>query len=85
MRVAQVPCTTKSHIPRSYDNPVLGSNHGSDLTAMFTPPAATTAAVNELLEDMREYWTSLVISGYPTAQNGTVWTVGAAVLILTTT
>ena len=61
----------------SYDNPHLGSDHGDDLDAFFSPPPSDANADDvSLFEAMREYWTSFVTSGVPTTKSGLVWEVG---------
>ena len=60
----------------SYDNPHLGSDHGDDLDAFFSPPPSDANADDvSLFEAMREYWTSFVTSGVPTTKSGLVWEV----------
>ncbi|KAF8969005.1 alpha/beta-hydrolase [Flammula alnicola] len=56
-----------------YDNPHLGSNHGSDLEAFFSPPSDANAEDLALFEAMREYWTSFVTTGEPVSKNGIAW------------
>jgi carboxylesterase type B len=59
----------------SYDNPHLGSFHGDDLDAFFGPPSKANADDLALFEAMREYWTSFVTTGQPSAKNGIAWKV----------
>ena len=59
----------------SYDNPHLGSFHGDDLDAFFSPPSKANADDLALFEAMREYWTSFVTTGQPSARNGIAWEV----------
>ncbi|TFK39011.1 alpha/beta-hydrolase, partial [Crucibulum laeve] len=57
-----------------YDNPNLGSNHGSDLMAFFSPPPNNANADDvALFTAMQEYWTSFVTTRQPTAQNSPIW------------
>ncbi|KDR82334.1 hypothetical protein GALMADRAFT_817280 [Galerina marginata CBS 339.88] len=56
-----------------YDNPHLGSNHGADLDAFFSPPANSNSDDLALFEAMREYWTSFVTGGKPASKNGITW------------
>lgn len=59
----------------SYDNPHLGSDHGDDLDAFFSPPGDADTDDLALFEAMREYWTSFVTGGVPTAKNSPAWEV----------
>jgi hypothetical protein len=59
----------------SYDNPHLGSDHGAELAAFFSPPASANADDLALFEAMREYWTSFVTTGVPVAKNSPAWKV----------
>ncbi|KAK7027997.1 hypothetical protein VNI00_015083 [Paramarasmius palmivorus] len=55
-----------------YNNPNMGSNHGSEIQAMWgTPSAKATAQDKELFSRMREYWTSFVTGGDPVSSNVT--------------
>ncbi|KAK7461071.1 hypothetical protein VKT23_009000 [Stygiomarasmius scandens] len=56
-----------------YDNPLLGSNHGDELQAMF-PPVPSKADANDLalFAAMREFFTSFVTTGTPTSNSTTV-------------
>jgi carboxylesterase type B len=48
----------------------MGSNHGSEIQAMWgTPPAKATAQDKELFSRMREYWTSFVTGGEPVSSD----------------
>lgn len=49
----------------SYNNPNLGSFHGSELAALFAGPTPAREDDRELFLAMREYWTSFVASGRP--------------------
>ncbi|KNZ81847.1 Lipase 1 [Termitomyces sp. J132] len=58
-----------------YDNPILGSDHGAELTAFFTTSATTEPSINTLFVAMREYWTSFVVIERPSACDSSVsWT-----------
>lgn len=59
----------------SYDNPHLGSDHGLELIAFFDTPSDANAADLALFEAMREYWSSFVTTGRPTAKDGVAWAV----------
>jgi carboxylesterase type B len=57
-----------------YDNPHLGSDHGADLAAFFSPPPSNANSNDiALFEAMREYWTSFVTSGKPASKNAITW------------
>ena len=66
----------------SYDNPHIGSFHGADLEAFFGPTTNANADDLALFEAMREYWTSFVTTGQPSAKNGTVWKVYTLIFLL---
>ncbi|KAF5315421.1 hypothetical protein D9619_007425 [Psilocybe cf. subviscida] len=56
-----------------YDNPHLSSDHGAELDAFFNPPSNSDANDLALFEAMREYWTSFVTTGSPSAKNAAQW------------
>ncbi|KAF8150598.1 alpha/beta-hydrolase [Crassisporium funariophilum] len=56
-----------------YDNSHLGSNHGAELDAFFSPPANANSDDLAMFEAMREYWTSFVTTGKPVSKNGIIW------------
>ncbi|KIM35872.1 hypothetical protein M413DRAFT_32110 [Hebeloma cylindrosporum] len=58
-----------------YDNPHLGSFHSAELGAFFGPSPNAKANDLALLEAMRQYWTSFVTTGQPSAKNGVAWKV----------
>ncbi|PPQ93082.1 hypothetical protein CVT25_003114 [Psilocybe cyanescens] len=57
-----------------YKNPHLGSNHGAELDAFFSPPSNANSADLDLFEKMREFWTSFVTSGTPSSKDKKLWT-----------
>ncbi|KAF7324036.1 Carboxylic ester hydrolase [Mycena kentingensis (nom. inval.)] len=58
-----------------WDNPTLSSNHGAELTA-FSGGTRTFDPDNTVLVDaMREWFTSFVVSGTPVAENAIDWPV----------
>ncbi|KAG6812960.1 hypothetical protein H0H92_015079 [Tricholoma furcatifolium] len=60
-----------------YDNPILGSDHGDELTAFFDTVEAGQD-VADLFLAMREYWTSFVAAGHPSSSDTPVlWNVSA--------
>ncbi|KAF9474048.1 alpha/beta-hydrolase [Pholiota conissans] len=56
-----------------YNNPHLGANHGAELDAFFSPPTDSNAEDLSLFETMREFWTSFVTTGVPTAKKSVTW------------
>ncbi|KAF9443812.1 alpha/beta-hydrolase [Macrolepiota fuliginosa MF-IS2] len=56
-----------------YDNPHLGSFHADELDAFFSPPANADQNDLALFEAMREYYTSFVTTGTPSAENAVAW------------
>ncbi|KAG6908681.1 hypothetical protein DXG01_003695 [Tephrocybe rancida] len=56
----------------SYDNPVLGSNHGADLAAFFPTSTPSDPNVNALFVAMREFWTSFVATSQPSAKDSSI-------------
>jgi carboxylesterase type B len=65
----------------SYDNPHIGSFHGADLEAFFGPTSNANADDLALFEAMREYWTSFVTTGQPSAKNGIAWKVHTLIFL----
>jgi hypothetical protein len=59
----------------SYDNPHLGSFHGYDLLAFFISLPSSDENDKNLFEAMREYFTSFVTTGTPSAKNRIEWKV----------
>ncbi|KAH9480168.1 Lipase 1 [Psilocybe cubensis] len=57
-----------------YNNPHLGSNHGAELDAFFSPPSNSDSSDQDLFSKMREFWTSFVTTGIPTSTDSTTWT-----------
>ncbi|KXN82734.1 Lipase 2 [Leucoagaricus sp. SymC.cos] len=56
-----------------YDNPHLGSFHGSELQAFFGAPSNSSQDDLALFEAMRQYFTSFITTGRPSAAGETVW------------
>ncbi|RDB24352.1 hypothetical protein Hypma_008425 [Hypsizygus marmoreus] len=57
-----------------YDNPDLGSFHGSELTAFFTGTTHVMEEDQALFSAMQGYWTSFVASGRPgTSKGAPLW------------
>ncbi|KAF8183336.1 Alpha/Beta hydrolase protein [Mycena galopus ATCC 62051] len=57
----------------SWDNPMLGSNHSSELVAFFDDAETFKPADQALVVAMRNYFTSFATSGVPTANTSIVW------------
>ncbi|CAA7269129.1 unnamed protein product [Cyclocybe aegerita] len=57
----------------SYHNPHLGSGHSAEIVGFFAPPANADAKDLALYQTIREYWTSFVTDGRPTARNSIAW------------
>lgn len=57
-----------------YNNPILGSNHGAELTAFFSPSTPPDEGDRNLFTAMREYWTSFAATGLPSAKDTSSWT-----------
>ncbi|KAJ7020422.1 Alpha/Beta hydrolase protein [Mycena alexandri] len=57
------------------DNPILGSNHNSELAVFFDGAETFYPADQALVVAMRSYFTSFATSGVPTANNSIVWPV----------
>jgi len=66
----------------SYDNPHLGSFHSAELQAFFGEPSNADAKDLALFEAMREYWTSFITTGQPSAKNGIEWKVHTLIFLL---
>ncbi|PPR05920.1 hypothetical protein CVT26_008814 [Gymnopilus dilepis] len=57
-----------------YDNTHLGSDHGDELTAFFSPlPSNANKDDVALFKAIREYWTSFVTGGKPVSKIGVAW------------
>ena len=65
-----------------YDNPHIGSFHGADLEAFFGPTSNANTDDLALFEAMRQYWTSFVTIGQPSAKNATAWKVRTLTFLL---
>lgn len=55
-----------------YDNPHLGSTHSSELQAFFGPSSDASQDDLDLFQAMREFYTSFVTSGTPSARNSSL-------------
>ncbi|KAF7291782.1 Carboxylic ester hydrolase [Mycena chlorophos] len=55
-----------------WDNPFLGSNHGSELDAFFEDTSTYDDASLAVIASMREYWNSFVVSGVPTSSSSNI-------------
>ena len=64
-----------SDLSSSYDNPISGDTHGAELSALFPGGANSNPDVETLFEQMREYWSSFVTNGVPSAVGGPAWKV----------
>jgi carboxylesterase type B len=60
---------------RSWDNPILGSNHGDELDAFFNGDEVFDPDNQALAVAMRQYWTSFATSGVPVAKESPSWVV----------
>ncbi|KAJ6579635.1 alpha/beta-hydrolase [Mycena vulgaris] len=56
-----------------WDNPTLGSNHADELDAFFDGDQIFDADDEALAIAMRQYWTSFVTSGAPSAEKSASW------------
>ncbi len=60
----------------SYDNPDQGSDHGSDLQALFNAASTVSGDDSTLFTAMQQFWTSFVTSAAPKSEAAaTNWTV----------
>ncbi|KIK66281.1 hypothetical protein GYMLUDRAFT_157517 [Collybiopsis luxurians FD-317 M1] len=56
-----------------YDNPILGSDHGAELTGLFDPTSEFTGDNEALFVAMQQFWTSFVTAQEPQSASA-AWT-----------